>query len=95
MDIRLNGRVLAPGEGIEALRREQGTALQSDRSTREKFPVDTCQCCGARERPGQTCVCDGLDWYMLPGGGVECQAHRFARAIDPAKKKFFFLRGSK
>lgn len=49
--------------------------------TQEYDPL-ICQCCGyakARESDLE-CVCDRLSWYMLPGGGVECEAHKFARA---------------
>lgn len=60
---------------------------------REKYDRTVCQCCGYREHKGsvETCLCDGLEWYMLPDGRVECQAHRFARAINGGRKKFMGL----
>ena len=91
--IRLGDRVIAPGEGMNALSRERDLALEKNTSIKQRFQPDACQCCGARDMPGVVCVCDGLDWYILPGGAVECQAHRFARAIDPvgSRKKFWFF----
>ena len=86
--IRIGDRVVATGEGREALARERDRVLMRDNHVRQRFQHDVCQCCGARETTGATCVCDGLDWYMLPGGGVECQAHKFARAIGDGKKTF-------
>jgi hypothetical protein len=63
----------------------------------DKFDVRVCQCCGFRRTHEQDpeCVCDGLDWYVLPGGSVECQAHKFARAIGQGKKTFTFFRGDR
>ena len=90
--VRLGDRIIAPGEGLKAFTRERDMGLEKQFNSREKFQADTCQSCGARERPNEACVCDGLDWYMLPGGGVECQAHRFARAIGGTKKFWFFKR---
>lgn len=86
--IRIGERLVAPGEGLAALARERDR-YETDGS-KERFSPDICQCCGAVERPGETCVCDGLDWYMIPGtnGAVECQAHRFARAIGANKKQW-------
>ena len=56
----------------------------------QRFDPRVCQCCGYAKRTAESpeCVCDGIDWHMLPGGGVECQAHRFARSIGMGKKSF-------
>lgn len=56
----------------------------------QKYDPSVCQCCGYLKRGPDSpeCVCDGLDWYMIQGGGVECQAHKFARAIGRGKTTF-------
>lgn len=65
-------------------------AQERDLEERQKFQKNICQCCGYRKvKPTDPeCVCDGLDWYMLPGGSVECAGHKFARAIGDGKKTF-------
>ena len=70
--------------------RAQFTAQELDREDRQRFQKNVCQCCGYSKRhPNDPeCVCDGMDWYMVPGGSVECQAHKFARAIGEGKKTF-------
>lgn len=93
--IRLGDKYYAPGKGLAAVSIERDKALQEDRASKQRFQHDVCQCCGARDRDGVTCVCDRLDWYMLPGGSVECQAHRFARAAGLGKRRFFFGRAAK
>ena len=81
--------------GLPDVLRRAWTAQERDLKDGQKFQRDVCQCCGYRKprKDSPECVCDGLDWYMLPGGGVECQAHKFARAIGVGKK--IFVMGSK
>lgn len=57
---------------------------------RQKYDPRICQCCGffRKDDNAPECVCDGLDWYMDKDGRVECQAHRFARAIGQGKAIF-------
>lgn len=86
--IRIGDRLVAPGEGLTALSRERDSALEKNTNIKERFQYDACQCCGHRETNENTCVCDGLDWYMDRFGNVECQAHKFARAIGDGKKTF-------
>lgn len=59
--------------------------------SRERFDPLVCQCCGAREQPGSLikCVCDGTEWYQSADGRVECQPHRFARAIHGNSRKWW------
>jgi hypothetical protein len=66
------------------------TAQEQDLEDRQTFQKDVCQCCGhlKKSEADPECVCDGLDWYLDKFGNVECQAHRFARAIGQGKKSF-------
>lgn len=77
----------------EALR-ATWTAQEQDREDRDRYTPLVCQCCGFRRKTEDDpeCVCAGLDWYMDKGGGVECQAHRFARALGGGKKRFLMTR---
>jgi hypothetical protein len=70
-------------------------ARERDLEDGQDFQRNVCQCCGYRKprQDSPECVCDGLDWYMLPGGSVECAAHKFSRAIGDGKK--VFLMGGK
>jgi len=57
---------------------------------RTEYDRNVCQCCGFRDTGGPSlCVCAGLDWYQLPNGSVECQAHRFARAVNLQQRRVF------
>lgn len=57
---------------------------------REKFDAAVCQCCGVRENPNkEPCVCDGVAWFLMPGGRVECLPHRTARAISGNRRNVF------
>lgn len=51
-----------------------------------------CQCCGnyRKDDTEPECVCDGLNWHMSADGRIECEAHRFARAVGMSKKVFGF-----
>ena len=93
--IRLGGQTIAPGEGIAALSRERDSAFERNTHDKQTYQSNVCQCCDFRSTGDEVCVCDGLDWYMLPDGSVECQAHKFARAIGQGKKTFSFFRGSR
>lgn len=75
--------------------RAQNVAQELDLADGQRFQRNICQCCGYRKVNADSpeCVCDGLDWRMLPGGSVECAAHKFARAIGDGKK--VFLMGGK
>ncbi len=68
------------------------TAQEQDHTSKERWTPLVCQCCGHRRKAEDDpeCVCDGLDWYMDKGGAVECQAHRFVRAMGGGKKRFLF-----
>lgn len=70
------------------------TAQEQDREDRDRYSPLVCQCCGhAKKRDDDPeCVCDGLHWYLDKDGRVECQAHRFARAIGGGKKQFLMTR---
>lgn len=70
--------------------RATNVAQELDLEDRQQFQRNVCQCCGYRKvnQHDPECVCDGLDWHMLPGGSVECAAHKFARAIGDGKKVF-------
>lgn len=50
---------------------------------KQRYDMRICQCCGYEKQTDYAveCVCDQQDWYMLPGGGVECQIHRMMRAM--------------
>lgn len=64
---------------------------------KQGFDPQVCQCCDAvRKHPDDPeCVCDGLNWYLDQDGRVECEAHRFARAVGGSKKSFGFWRVKK
>lgn len=66
------------------------TAQEHVQADKQKYDPRVCQCCGYERRNDEDpeCVCDGLDWYMDKDGRVECQAHRFARAIGSSKNIF-------
>jgi hypothetical protein len=70
--------------------RAQNIAAELDLSDRQTFQREVCQCCEAvRSKPTDPeCVCDGLEWYLSRDGRVECQAHRFARALGGGKTSF-------
>ncbi len=75
------------------------TAQEKDLTDTQQYDKNVCQCCGYAKTTASAieCVCDRLDWYMLPGGGIECQAHRFQRAglrmeNVPVKRKWFGAR---
>jgi hypothetical protein len=74
--------------------RNAWTAQEQDREDGQKFEEDICQCCGywRKDYKDPECVCAGLDWYMDKAGHVECQAHRFARAVGE-KKQTFIMKG--
>ena len=76
------------GRSLADYQLEHDIAMQDDRDSRERFDPLTCQCCGfKRHRPDEPdCVCDGLDWYHLPNGDIECVAHRFERHMGRKKK---------
>ncbi len=56
---------------------------------KEVYDPRVCQCCGHYRKHDEDpeCVCDGLRWF-LKDGVVECEAHRFARAVGEAKTQF-------
>jgi len=99
MEVVLGGRRFKVGSLTERATVEHDFHVEqgSGAVVRERYDRAICQCCGFRERQGsvETCVCAGLDWYMLPGGGVECQAHRFARAVGEQKRTPFTFRRRK
>lgn len=70
--------------------RAMWTAQELDREDSQLFQKTTCQCCGFQRHQSTDpeCVCDGLDWHMLPGGSVECAAHKLMRAVGDGKKTF-------
>lgn len=61
---------------------------------KEQYDPRICQCCGyfKKRDDDPECVCDGLKWYQK-NDQVECEAHRFARAVG--EKKTLFLFGKK
>lgn len=74
------------------------TAQEHNLPDGQKYDPLVCQCCGYAKTVASAveCVCDRLDWYMVDGGGVECQAHRFQRLGMnmpgvPAKRKFWHM----
>lgn len=81
---------------IASLRLEHDKTLdRSDGHDKQRYDPLVCQCCGfVQKRPSDpTCLCDGLDWYMLPNGDVECQGHRLKRMIDGESRKRFWVFG--
>ena len=77
------------------------SALRATNVAQEHVLPDTdhydplvCQCYGYRQKPDSVleCVCAGTEWYMLPGGGVECLPHRVVRASGGAKSWWSFKR---
>lgn len=58
-------------------------ANEAENLIKTKFSSLVCECCGHSRKvdTDPECVCAGLDWYLNSDGRVECQAHRFARAI--------------
>lgn len=66
-------------------------AEQRVQADKQRFDPLVCQCCGADTSKGE-CVCDGLNWHLDKDGRVECEAHRFARAVGGSKKSFGFWR---
>lgn len=56
----------------------------------QKYDPRICQCCGnfRKDDEAPECVCDGLNWYLDKDGRIECEAHRFARAIGKSKSIF-------
>lgn len=70
--------------------RAQYVAQEHNLPDLQRFDPLVCQCCGYAKAKASDpeCVCDGLDWYMRAGGGVECQAHKFARSVGLAPKVF-------
>lgn len=58
------------------------TAQEKDLTDGQKYDASVCQCCGYAKTSATAleCVCDGLNWYLLSDGNVECEAHKFARA---------------
>lgn len=75
---------------LDGLRQEHDRALdKSDGHDKQQYPANVCQCCSADTSKAE-CLCDGLKWHMLPGGGVECEGHRFARMVDGGKPKRFW-----
>lgn len=84
------------GKITDALMRAASVAQEHNLPDQQEYDPLTCQCCGYTKSQDSEleCVCDQLPWYMLPGGGVECQAHKFARAGlnmpgVQAKRKFW------
>lgn len=67
----------------DALLRQVWDAEQHVLPDAQRFDSRICQCCGYAKASDSAleCVCDQQDWYMLPGGGVECQIHRMMRAM--------------
>lgn len=83
-----------PAPSLKEVLRDRNVALENHDADKQKFDPLTCQCCGYRKERDDSpeCVCDGLEWYMdKVGGGVECQAHRFARAVSGSPAKPIFL----
>ena len=76
--------------GLKDLFRAQNVAAERLLADTQKFDKTVCQCCDyVRYKDSDPeCVCDGLDLYMSKDGRVECQAHRFARAIGGGKTSF-------
>lgn len=70
--------------------RAVNTANDSENLVKTKFDPLTCECCGHKRRTPEDpeCVCAGLDWHLDKDGRVECQAHRFARAVGGNKRSF-------
>lgn len=80
---------------LDALRQEPDRFFdKSDGQDKQKYSPDVCQCCGADVSKVE-CLCDNLTWFMLPGGGVECQGHRMKRMIDGEARKRFWVFGRK
>ena len=79
--------------GLKDALRSAWVAQEQDRTDTQRFDPLVCQCCDhARSKlTDPECVCDNLDWYLLPGGSVECAAHRFARAKGLTTKRFAFI----
>lgn len=75
---------------LKDMLREAWVAQEQDREDRQKFIKTVCQCCGyARYKDSDPeCVCDGTKWYLEKDGRVECEPHRFARAIGQGRKSF-------
>ena len=73
----------------DALRAQWG-AEQKVLPDAQQYDPLICQCCGftRKQLSDPECICDGTRWFGLPGGGVECEPHRFARAIGRNKSWF-------
>ena len=72
--------------------RAANIAQEHVQEDKQRFDPKVCQCCGYAKTTDSAaeCVCAGIPWYMIPGGGIECQAHRFARAAGKTPKRFDF-----
>jgi hypothetical protein len=70
--------------------RQVNIANERENLDKRRFNPLVCQCCNYTKATADDpeCVCDGLDWYMDKAGNVECQAHRFARAIGATPTTF-------
>jgi hypothetical protein len=85
--VNIGGRSVAPGGGLEALARERESARAI--TSHEQFHSYICQCCEYVQKEGeQPCLCDGLPWFLDGYGNLECQAHKFARALGLNTKTF-------
>lgn len=82
---------------LRGLVRNMHVATENADADKQVYDPRVCQCCGYERRHDEDpeCVCDGLDWYMDKDGRIECQAHRFARAIDGPKKRLFLFGGKR
>jgi hypothetical protein len=65
-------------------------AQEHNQADKQRFDPRVCQCCGYfRNRDEDPeCVCDGLNWHMDKDGRIECEAHRFERAIGRGRTIF-------
>jgi hypothetical protein len=65
-------------------------ANEAENLVKNQFSPLVCQCCGHTKKvdTDPECVCAGLEWYLDKDGRVECQAHRFARAVGGNKRSF-------
>lgn len=79
------------GRNLASYQLEHDIAMESDRADSQRYDPLTCQCCGHKRHStaDPECICDGLDWYQLPGGHMECVAHRFERMLGKKKRTFF------
>lgn len=80
------------GRITDALLRSAWDAEQHVLPDVQRYDPMVCQCCGHRrfKDTDPECVCDGLDWYMIKGGGIECQGHKMLRAFGATAKTFDF-----